>query len=615
MPSVDEASSPNISPDGRTVVFAGLRAAVGDIFSYDFASQQITNLTNDQFADHAPVYSPDGKFLVYMARVSGAQKLFRLDLDTNKKTQLTFGTQDEAAAKFLDADTLVFSSTATDPATPLSPEVARNGNIYNLWSLSLKTGELKQYTDALGGVLSPVVLSKGTGDPKLAFIAYYKDDYTLHTFDLKEPLHTVASADFGEPGPIVDFQAPMQHTLVAENKTKKRFFDKMFMDGRPPVNVGVTSGGDVFGGSQVSFSDVLGDKQFSLYASSVQQYKTMSFSYLNLSRRFQYALQGYSQTQFFYPSDQYGTYYDPRYSFSRQDALATQTVRGGSVFGIYPFSRYRRVEISAGVLQYNEGYADTFVGQAAAAYQQQQYGSAQLFRNGSSVPMGAAFIQETTVFREYGPLSGSTMRLAYDASPKVAKFLSNQTLDADARYYVRLGENGTFAVRARGFKSWGEAPNYTYFGGNSEMRGYDYREFIGHKAFYANAELRFPLITAMATPLGVLGGIRGVFYADIGGAGLAGTPFKAYDSGPQSYQVQVSQTSVVTRTVSGFRLVDSRASYGIGLETFALGFPVHLDWTYRTLFNKQWEDLVYNGAGGSAGFRKPRFAAWIGYDF
>jgi hypothetical protein len=619
MPSVDEASSPNISPDGRTVVFAGLRGAVGDIFSYDFASQQITNLTDDSFADHAPVYSPDGKFIVYMSRVSGAEKLFRLDLDTKKKTQLTFGTQDEAAAKFLDADTLVFPSTATDPSTPLTPDVARNGNIYNLWSLNLKTGELKQYTDALGAVLSPVVLAhKGTGsaDPKLAFITYYKDDYSLHTFELKEPLHTVASADFGSPGPIVDFQPPMLHTLVAENKSKKGRFDKMFMDGRPPVNVGVTSGGDVFGGSQVSFSDVLGDQQFSLFASSVQQYKTMSLSYLNLSRRFQYAVQGYSQTQFFYPSNYYGTsYYDPRYAFSRQDALATQTIRGGSIFGIYPFSLYRRVEVSAGVLQYNEGYTDTFVGQAAAAYAQAQGGTTQLFRNGTSAPMGAAFVQETTVFREYGPLSGSTMRLAYDASPKMAKFLSNQTLDADARKYVRLGENGTFAVRARGFKSWGEAPNYTYFGGNSEMRGYDYREFIGHKAFYLNAELRFPLITAMATPLGVLGGIRGVFYADIGGAGLAGTPFKAFDRTSATFPVQVNGVTTGNTTINGFRLVDSRASYGIGLETFALGFPVHFDFSYRTLFNKSWEDVVFAGAGGSAAFRKPRFAAWIGYDF
>jgi hypothetical protein len=44
---------------------------------------------------------------------------------------------------------------------------------------------------------------------------------------------------------------------------------------------------------------------------------------------------------------------------------------------------------------------------------------------------------------------------------------------------------------------------------------------------------------------------------------------------------------------------------------------VHFDWSYRTLFNKPWEDLVYAGTqeGNSAGLRKARFSAWIGYDF
>ena len=32
------------------------------------------------------------------------------------------------------------------------------------------------------------------------------------------------------------------------------------------------------------------------------------------------------------------------------------------------------------------------------------------------LPLGAAFIQETTIFREFGPLSGSTMWLAVGAS-------------------------------------------------------------------------------------------------------------------------------------------------------------------------------------------------------
>ena len=45
--------------------------------------------------------------------------------------------------------------------------------------------------------------------------------------------------------------------------------------------------------------------------------------------------------------------------------------------------------------------------------------------------------------------------------------------------------------------------------------------------------------------------------------------------------------------VQGFRLLDARASYGIGLQTFALGFPVHFDWSWRTLFNKGWEDVKF----------------------
>ena len=75
------------------------------------------------------------------------------------------------------------------------------------------------------------------------------------------------------------------------------------------------------------------------------------------------------------------------------------------------------------------------------------------------------------------------------------------------------------------------------------------------------------------------------------------------------------------QAISGFRLQDARASYGVGLETFALGFPIHFDWSWRTLFNKGWEDVVFAGQDGGSStascseFRKPRFAVWIGYDF
>jgi outer membrane protein assembly factor BamA len=564
--------------------------------------------------------------------VSGNQKLFRLDLDTKKKTQLTFGTNDETAGQFIDQNTLVFSSTATDPNQPLDPEVAKNSNIYNLWTLDLQNGELKRYTDALGGILSPIVLNDASGS-KIGFITYYKGDYGLHTLERKEPLHTAASADFGAPGPIIDFQAPLQHTLVAANQRRKKPFEKMFLEGRPPVNVGVTNNGDVFGGTQISFGDVLGDKQFNVFAASIAQYRTLSLSYVNLAKRFQYALQGYSQTQFFYGQLE-GLLYDPSLApyVSRDLAQATRTYRGGTAFGIYPLNRYSRFELSGGIVQIKEQYNDPTLQFFAEQYQAQQFGQ-QIFRSGFIAPLSAAFVQETTVFREFGPLAGSTMRLAYDAAPKIGNWLSRQTFYGDVRYYQRLATSGVLAMRLRGFKSIGASPDFLYFGGNSEMRGYDYLSFVGQNALFANAELRFPLIEAALTPIGVIGGIRGVFFANVGGGWFNSQDFKFATSSSETvtpitgYQTDAAGNILTDasgntipiygspQTVSGFRLKDGRASYGLGLETFALGFPIHFDWSWRTLFNKTWEDQVFAAEGGSSAFRKPRFAVWIGYDF
>jgi Tol biopolymer transport system component len=623
---LDQAESPDVAPNGRQVAFSALNNAVGDIYALDLDSGNVDNLTKDDFFDYAPTFSPDGKFLVYMARVSGSEKLFRLDLDSKKKTQLTFGTHDDSAAQFLDAETLVFSSTATNPLQPIEPEVAKNGNIYNLWSLNLKNGELKQYTDAVGGILSPIVMQEGGDKRHIVFVTYNKGDFGLHTLDKMEPIVEAASSDFGAPGPIIDFQAPLAHTLVATNKRKKKAFEKLFVDGRPPVNVGVTSGGDVYGGSQISFADVLGDQRFDLFASSVAQYRSLAFSYLNLSRRLQYAVQAFSQTQFFY-GQLGGLLYDPIYSglIDRDLAQATRTVRGGSAFAIYPFNRYARVELFGGVMQYREEYNNPDLQDLALDYQVENFGR-QLFRSGTFVPLGLAYVQETTVFREFGPLAGNTVRLGYEIAPKIGNTLSRQTADADARYYLRLGGSGLLALRARAFKSWGDSPDFMYFGGNSEMRGYEYLEFLGQNAYFANAELRFPFIQAMLTPLGVLGGIRGVFFANLGGAWFNETPFKFFTSKAEAftpligyqYDPRTGFPQAVygpTQAVTGFRLRDARASYGVGLETFALGFPVHFDWSWRTLFNRQWEDLLFAADGGSAAFRRARFNVWIGYDF
>ena len=142
------------------------------------------------------------------------------------------------------------------------------------------------------------------------------------------------------------------------------------------------------------------------------------------------------------------------------------------------------------------------------------------------------------------------------------------------------------------------------------------------------------LIEAALTPIGVIGGLRAVGFANFGGAQpfgqqfnvwthqpTIGAPIIGFVPDPNALQ-GASPVYGPVRTIDGFRLVDSRASYGIGLETFALGFPIHFDWSWRTLFNKDWEDIVYDfqalsdgDTSGSHWLRKPKFSVWIGYDF
>jgi outer membrane protein assembly factor BamA len=121
---------------------------------------------------------------------------------------------------------------------------------------------------------------------------------------------------------------------------------------------------------------------------------------------------------------------------------------------------------------------------------------------------------------------------------------------------------------------------------------------VGNEGFFANAELRIPLIDVMKTPLGILGPVRGALFAGVGSARWKGQP---YDFATRDTGISYLRDPIFGEPVSGLRLVDGRASYGMGLQFFFLGYPMHFDWIKIT-------DLKTTTPGW-------RFDFWIGYDF
>jgi hypothetical protein len=582
--ALDEVQAPCLLADGRTVLFAALREGVSDIWSLDLETGAFANLTKDEYADNNPQVSQDGKLVVYERRVSGNTKVYAFPLaDPSRKTQLTFGPFDDSAPFFSTDGTKVYYASDEDDDIP------------NLRSLDLQTGVIAQYTDVFGGTMAPAPLKTPRGD-RLAFITYYKGEYKLHTRDTAEPLKEVEQEVQSAAEGLVDFQPDVSHEVVPENKRRKKIFEGLYLEGRPPLNVGVTSGGNFYGGTSVVLTDVLGDQNFALTFMSVSSYRVYDVRYLNLASRLHWGVNLFDQTFFFTP---YSSYYDASYYYDPQAAAyATQRFTGGQVFAEYPLDTFRRLEAGLGVIKVKEQFEDELDQQLVC----EQYAIAGLpcfINNGWQTPVSLRFVQETTRFAEYGPLSGSTVSLGVTAAPGIGSLLQRTTVEADLRKYVRLfGTSALLAFRARGFYSTGDNPDYQYFGGNMELRGYDYMSFAGNEGFHVNAELRVPLINLAATPIGILGPLRGTVYFGMGGAKFKGEDYQFSTSEPgYSYWGD----PVFGEPVTGWRLVDGRASWGFGLQVFFLGYPLHFDWSKRTDF-----------ATSSPGWD---FDFWIGYDF
>jgi hypothetical protein len=581
---LDQAEAPAILPDGSAILFAALKEGVSDIWRLDLESGAVENLTRDAYADNDPQVSPDGKLVVYQRRISGHDKIYAFPLaDPSHKTQLTFGPFDDEAPIFSTDGSKIYYASDED------------NDISNLRGLDLRTGVIEQYTDVFGGTMAPAPIKTPTGD-RLAFITYYKGEFKLHTKDTAEAMKEVEQDVQASAEGIVDFQPDVTHEVIPENKRRKHLFEGLYLEGRPPIDVGVTSSGDWFGGTAVGLTDVLGDQLFTFTVYSVASYRIYDGRYINLASRLHYGVALFDQTYFFYPystSQYYGYYVNPR-----DLAIATQRFTGGQLFAEYPLDIFRRLEFGVGIMDVREQFSDPTV-QEQICQQNALYGLPCFLNNGWQLPVSLRIVQETTRFAEFGPLAGSTFNIGVTAAPGVGSFLQRTTVDADLRKYLRLGSTSALlAFRARGFYSTGDNPDYFYFGGNMELRGFPYLSFAGNQGFFANAELRLPIVSRAATPLGILGPLRGTVYFGIGGAHFKGENYTFASSEPDTSYVS---DPIFGTPVTGWHLVDGRASWGFGLQLFFLGYPLHFDWTKYTDFattSPRWD-----------------FNFWVGYDF
>ncbi|MCL2330706.1 MAG: DPP IV N-terminal domain-containing protein [Phycisphaerae bacterium] len=91
----------NLSPDGKTMVFASTRHyPYPKLYIKNVDGQAITQLTDDRCADVQPCFSPDGQHIAFASNRSGNWDIWIIALQDGRVTQVTHAPQHEVHPSF-----------------------------------------------------------------------------------------------------------------------------------------------------------------------------------------------------------------------------------------------------------------------------------------------------------------------------------------------------------------------------------------------------------------------------------------------------------------------------------------------------------------------------------
>ncbi len=270
---LDQPQAPAVHPDGRHVIFSAIREGVADIWKLDMETGEVENLTRDEYYDNNPHDLSGRKARGLRAPHQRQPEGLRLPPGRSRA-------QDPADLRALRRHRPPLLHRREARLYYASDE---DNDIFNIRGLDLETGAIQQYTDVFGGAMAPAPIEGPQGD-RLAFITYFKGEYKLHSQETEEPVKEIDQEVRAASEGIVDFQPDITHDVIPENKRRKRLFEGLYLEGRPPINVGVTSSGDFYGGTAVALTDVLGDQLFTVQVLSVRSYRSYDFRYTNLAQ-------------------------------------------------------------------------------------------------------------------------------------------------------------------------------------------------------------------------------------------------------------------------------------------------------------------------------------------
>src|SRR5437762_3121772 len=214
-----------VSPDGRTLAI-DLQGSLWTLPSSGGTATRITDLFNDA---RQPTWSPDGKWITYFAYRDGGYDVWAVAPDGSNQHKLTWGPFDDREPIWShDGTRVAFSS---DRGSPL-------GSDYNIWTLDVKTRELRQMTKNAAD--ENVFAFRASWASPTTF--YYVSDGKIRRRDIK--------ADRSD---TIEFSATLQVTRAADTYVRRK---RDFTSTAPRQALGIVRPAISPDGKQIAFAAV-----------------------------------------------------------------------------------------------------------------------------------------------------------------------------------------------------------------------------------------------------------------------------------------------------------------------------------------------------------------------
>lgn len=529
---LNQAFSPSFSPDGKKIVFSAKINTRRDLYSIDLDTEKVTNVTDDERFDTAPVVSPDGTKIVYIGSDGDFQHLFLYHFTDGRKEQLTFGPFNDSAPSWSDDGlNIVYTSDEIN-------------KVFNLYTLELATRNVSQWTEFFSGAQTPL-FARNSLDT-VYYVVYRDDDqyqatvygnYEIFEAKLKKPIrqYQVTDSKVGYKlifNPSRDlFKVELdQNQLLNPKEPPERWG---CMGGQ--VQFGLSTYWGMFGQTVFGCSNILETKSHMGQYLSYGSFRIIDYRYHNQEKRRGWSVGGHQHRM-----PMAYLFYDIVKRYPNQEILRNTWMNETAVdFSTsYPFDKFNRFEFFSRLRRQSftlygqsiKSLDEGFLTESPNVFKDKDLEMFRFLRNsnGNSLSFGTAFVRDTILYsgNAWGPLHGNALRLQFEAAPPAGSafngFISG---NIQARMYKRLfgGNSVVFANRFDLMTTTRANGDFMLLCGPEMLRRCDYGSVAGNQVAYASTELRFPI-----PGTALLGqGVRGLLFADGAYAKFSGESFPA----------------------------------------------------------------------------------------